>query len=204
MGMKKVKMLKRLLLVTILFALMLAPLNASAASQKTKAMKAYKSYMAKKGSSARFAVAYLDKDSVPELIYYVPSKPLYTVFTWKSGKMKTMFSADYSKDVSNLYDFTHYYKKKGVLLAVPYSGAAGISGKNYFAYSGGKYKCVLSRNNSFGKISYYKVSGTKTLKYTKISASQFNKSLKKLVGNTKASKLAYYKNTAANRTKRLK
>lgn len=199
--MKKVKRLKRLLLATMLFALMLAPLNVSAASQKTKALKAYKSYMAKKGSSAKFAVAYLDKDSVPELIYYVPSKPQYKVFTWKNGKMKTVFSADYSKDVSNSYDLTHYYKKKGVLRAVPYSGAAGISGKGYFVYSGGKYKCRLSRINAFGEISCYKVSG---MKFTKISASQFNSSLKKLTGNSKVSKLKYYKNTAANRTKRLK
>ncbi|MDO4322569.1 MAG: hypothetical protein Q4C61_08565 [Lachnospiraceae bacterium] len=195
------KKMKRLLLVAMLFALMLVPQNASAASQKTKAMKAYKSYMAQKGSSARFAVAYLDKDSVPELIYYVPSKPLYKVFTWKSGKMKTVFSADYSKDISNLYDFKYYYKKKGVLLATPYTGAAGISGKTYFAYSGGKYKRVLDRQNAFGKVSCYKISGTK---FTKISSAQFNSSLKKLVGNTKAAKLTYYKNTAANRTKRLK
>ena len=197
------------ILLTTLLLLFAFAMPASAASTKSKALKAYKKLLAQKEitfvrsidgtttklsfptSKMKFALVYLDNNTVPELVIdNLDNIPIMwygeigfsdfgnAVFTYKGGKLKQL-------DVYNSnWRLTKVYKKKGVF------------------YS----------NNTHHKkeATYYYIKGTKTIyigsfengKYYKKSA--FQKLLKKYVGSTKATKIKYYKNTAANRKKYLK
>lgn len=190
-----------LLLCLVMLAQVAAPMPAQAAvSKKTKALGAYKKFLAKnEKKDSRFSIIYLDKDSVPELVYSEPDNLLYEVYTWKNNKIKKIFKA--SKSVSNRYKITGYYKKKGVYTAKGYSGAVGMEAKYYFTYKNGKYVPTWDIYTSFGEKEYHKRSGNRI---TEITSSQLNKALKKKTGKTKVTKISYRKNNIKNRNKYLK
>lgn len=189
-------------LALMLVVLALLPANVQAAGKKAKAVKAYQNYMEKQSGSSKFALVYLDKDSVPELIYAVPNQFIYKIYTWKSGKMKLVYSCNYSnKDTSNGHNISYYYRKKGVFVSKAYTGAVGCSGRLYFQYNGKKYKNTLCKSTYPGGSNYQKVTGSK---FSAITSAQFKKQLKSAVGSKKMTKIKYYKNTEANRVKYLK
>lgn len=196
-----------LFLCMALLAQTLLPANCvQAASKKSKALKTYKSYMQKQSKDSIFAVLYLDKDAVPELIYYLPSKEIYKIYTWKNNRMKQVYSFDlFNNEMPEGHKITHYYKKKGAFISIPHSGVAGCSGKIYYMYKNNKYVPVLDRTKSPEGVKYWKEKMGKYSKYitTEITKNQFEKALKKQVGTKKATKIKYYSNTAKNRNKQI-
>lgn len=218
---------KKLLTILALTVLLLVPATtANAASKKSQALKAYKAFLSQSttpwgGSSGKsvvlskcqFALAYIDKDSVPELIlgcgFNSHADGFYTLYTYKNGQVTY---------VANLMDGFEYYKKKNLYCAI-HSGTGGYE-TYYFKLSGGKatYKLYSQDEpasnydfNRDGKITvnYKKVTAPKSPYYnasTKtITKSAFQKQLKKLVGSAKKVTVKkYYSNTAANRRKYLK
>lgn len=193
-----------LLLLVMLFTLSIT-VTASAASYKTKAIKAYKTFLAKSKirvnngygneslstSKLKFALVYLDNDTIPELIAYdLHGGTWYRhfIFAYKKGKVKQI------SQMNSNYFAVKYYKKKGVLCCQQ------CDGKNEYYYvrvKGTKRTDILYKRGS----KYYKCVGYNRKSVTK---SKFNSLLKKYVGSTKTTKIRYYKNTAANRKKYLK
>lgn len=196
--MKKKKRMAGLLL----FAVLLIALTASvqAASQKSKAIKAYDRFLSGRyidweskkveTKDCSFALVYVDKDNVPELLVWGGGRNVYhavgygRLYGYKNGKVKML---------GKLRDGFQYYKKKGVYVAI---GHLRGEIKSYQKISGSSSKQVVGKFTNT-KTSYY-ANGKS------ISKSTFNKKLKKLVGNKKPSYAKSYKNTAANRKKYLK
>ena len=178
------------ILLTTLLLLFAFAMPASAASTKTKALKAYRKFLEKEKDNLfyqYFGIAYINNDSVPELVAYgLGGKP--TICYYKNGKVKKLWSA------ANCY-YSHYYKKKGVVKQTAYRPEEW----DYYGY----VKVNLAKNKS-SILSGYSDGKYENSKNKTISKKQFNNILKKAVGKTKASKIKYYKNTAANRKKYLK
>lgn len=215
MSVREKKYWKRAVLCMLVFVMMLCPLEVQAASQKAKAMKAYKSMLSKKTmrwgddtyykavptNTCKFAIAYIDNNSVPELIvtsgYVTRVAGTVVIYTYRNGKVQVVKSntGRYYADSSKF----SYYKKKGIFIST--YGTGGVT-DSYYKMSKSKASKKLMADDSlmYGK-SYYTCSGEES---KKISKSGFNKSLKKLVGSTKKTKAKFYKNTAANRKKYLK
>lgn len=198
-----------------------------AASQKSKALKAYKEFLSKDTATwhsyspkkinlkkCKFALAYIDKDSVPELILDSAGNAnshadgYYELYTYKNGKVKF---------VTNLSDGFSCYKKKGIFCGV-HEGTGGYC-QYYFQLSKGRAVYKFSRMsekkanmdlNRDGRIGVYyeKVTKARTPMYesstVSVSKAAFNRELKKIVGNAKNKTVKYYPNTAKNRAKRLK
>lgn len=206
MGKKWKKSLKLLSAsVLLMMVLVFMPSTVTkAASVKSQAMAAYKSYLSQAvgeygGKYDKFAVAYITKDSVPELVF---NTPIYTyIYTYKNGAMKLLYK-------ESSYNVFKYYKKKGVITR--FYAHRGFQTKDYYRLSNGEFKEFLNKETySSGGSTYYKYvkkSGTYGSWYDtkKISKSTFNTRLKKYVGSRKASSFKYYKNTAKNRNKYLK
>jgi hypothetical protein len=191
------------------------PLNAQAASQKTKALAAYTKLLQKtsitikgdtyKLSDASFAVVYIDNNSVPELFLKLKRKmgndylSRIALYTYKNGKAKLAYTESIGLlgDYGNSYS---YYKKTGVFR---------------FSFSHGDYR----------DDSYYKLSGTsvteklrKELEYLgnktnttyadgkgkTISKSSYTSQLKKLTKSKKRTSIVLNANTAVNRASYLK
>ena len=97
--MEKIKISKqRILVVTLtlcmLFTLFAPAANVNAASKRTKALTAYQKKLKKLDSKiCKFALVYLDKDSIPELV--ITSKEsihaVYgEIYTYNNGKLKNL------------------------------------------------------------------------------------------------------------------
>ena len=208
-----------LFMIMLLFAcsLMVIPSRKTyAASAKSKAIKAYKkklskstvavfpkglkvydefweppiSYKSTKSSQVTFALAYITKDNVPELIIKDP-KYGYALFTYKKGKVKRLQYCDN-------YDFPGgYYKKKGIYLG--YASTEGSVGYDmYYKVTSSKVKRVMNVTFSDEESPRYEVNSKE------VSASQFKKARKSYVGKTKLTKIKMRKNTKANRKKYMK
>ncbi|MCD7744179.1 MAG: hypothetical protein LUI13_02620 [Lachnospiraceae bacterium] len=199
--------------------LLFLPVRAEAASSKTKALKAYKKFLAQstmtwgEGSSTtvtlskcRFAVVYLDKNSVPELILYAGSNSVdgsdgsYLIYTYKNGRVTF---------VARAWESFSYYKKKGVYLT--------SHRWNGYYYTFSSATAVRRFSVTDETVSYYDINGDGeySLVYkrfadatdstgTVISKSAFNSQLKSLIGSKKLTTPKFRKNTAANRKKYLK
>lgn len=205
------------ILLTTLLLLFAFAMPASAASTKSKALKAYKKLLAQKEitfvksidgtttkesfptSKMKFALVYLDNNTVPELVIdNLDNIPIMyygeigfscfgnAVFTYKGGKLKQL-------DVyTSNWRLTKVYKKKGVF----YSNNTHHKKEAIYYYIKGTKTIDIGY---FSPVMYYKNGAFKPIK-----KSAFQKLLKKYVGSTKATKIKYYKNTAANRKKYLK
>lgn len=215
-----------LMCLLLLAAVLIPGRSVQAASGKKKALKAYSQFLSQStvrwGQSTRpvtlskcsFALAYIDKDSVPELILSSNGETshadgYYQLYTYKKGKVVRM---------DNLMDGAAYYKKKGVYCS-SHSGTGGFE-EYYFKISKGKavYKLYAMDEkpigfdvNKDGRIgwNYERVTKARSPFYQsstkKISKKEFQKQLKKLVGKTKKTIVKkYYKNTAVNRKTRLR
>lgn len=199
--------------------------HVDAASQKSKAIKAYKQFLSKSSitwtegytnvaaSDCKFALVYIDKDSVPELVLKTDAvshaEGYYQLYTYKNGKVKRL---------AYLKDGFSYFKKKGVFRTTygPMMGEQSFEyykmSKNSYSYVGGWIKsCWVNgewREDGTYEYNYYKalnkVKDCNNARTKEISKKQFQKELKKLVKSTKESKPKFYSNTAKNRKKHLK
>lgn len=208
------KHFKKTLLFMLVLIMALIPLKAEAASQKTKALKAYNKMLAKKTirwgtdssypsiptKNCKFAVAYIDNDSIPELIVYnakdVPHMVGYgMVYTYKNGKVKAVENV-------NIDAKFYYYSKKGVFVTSYCQGGVTYT---YFKLSKGKAAEKLQQGKPVyppnAPYYYYKISKDKRSQITKKS---FTKALNNMVGKKKKTTAKFYKNTSGNRKKYLK
>jgi len=195
--------LKRVIAAALLMMLCLSFSLSAQASQKSKALKAYKSFLAKQKAEFSFSLIYLDKNSVPELILQEHRFNVGYVYTYKNGKVTPANGTGKSPFA--------YYKKKGILIS-GWRFGGGSSVESATAYSrlkDGKVSLALA---DVTKSSYKNGSLVNTQEYRKytddsgkyILISNLKSELKKIVGTRKKTKIKYYKNTAANRKKRLR
>ena len=191
-----------ILLAVVLAAGVPSPTDVQAASQKSKATSAYRSFMSKSKipwgtysrlkvstSKCSFTLAYINNDNIPELVvttHEVAHAVGYgAIFTYKNGKVQGV--ANFNQDDSKF----KYYKKKGVY---PNSGSDCVLATFY----NNGVRTDMKKGTTYYKANKYGVR-------TKTSKSTFNKTLKKLVGNNKkVAKVSLKKNTAANRKKYIK
>ncbi|MDO4647768.1 MAG: hypothetical protein Q4B26_03885 [Eubacteriales bacterium] len=222
------KQLKRTLFLTLLL-LMLIPQTALAASARSKALSAYRNFLSQSTfnwpdsrtivdmQKCEFALVYVDKNSVPELLIYsganynTHADGFYLLYTYKKGNVVFL---------GNMMDGFSYYRKKGVYCAF-HGGTSGMD-RYYFKLSKGKVSAILytyddstykgydlNGDGVVAGISYYKVISAKDPMYLsvtgkRISKRSFSRILKKQVGSTKRSTVKKYPNTAANRAKYLR
>ena len=214
---------KSIVMCLLLLVLLAFPVSAQAASQKKKALKAYEKFLTKETvgfldgggellnvpmAACRFALAYVDNNSVPELVVYSPEIEkldwggglkyggdyygCYIVYTYKNGKVKRTAR-------TQLVKFAGYYKKEGVL-AERYTIKGGLK-ENHYILKKGKLKEAFSRSKgAHSKNRIYR----NDMKQTVISKAAYEKGLKSLTGGRKLTKVKFRANTAANRKKYLK
>ncbi|MCD8348922.1 MAG: hypothetical protein LUD16_13475 [Lachnospiraceae bacterium] len=213
--MKTQTMKKSLVMFLLLFSIFLLPhLSVEAASSKSAALKAYKKFLAQETipwgddsyytavptKNCSFAIAYIDNNSVPELIIRNSTDITHlagwgVIYTWRNGEMTLVGNIDYDGSF-------YYYKKKGIYVT---SYTMGGTAYKYFKLSKGTatYKLsminriVVTPSSNSTVTSYYNGSGKE------ISSSAFNSKLAKLTGSTNRTELTLYKNTARNRKKYL-
>ena len=116
--MEKIKISKQRILVAtltlcMLFTLFAPAANVNAASKRTKALTAYQKKLKKLDSKIyKFALVYLDKDSIPELLI-TPDFSVHAVagevYTYTGGKLKQL------KYAGSDYGRLIYSKKKSVV-----------------------------------------------------------------------------------------
>lgn len=205
------RILGLLLMITLVIAIIPA-IPGEAASKKSKAIAAYKkilsqstvavvpkkvrsrrrirTYAPAKAKNVRYSVAYIDNDSIPELILVDSSKGFFGIWTFKNGKMMNLDFFLYDNPVG-------FYKKKGVFKT------SHKSGNDFYIITNGKSKEILFISKDKGKsskqyYSYIPKEGSK-----KISKSKFNKKLRGYVSSTKLTRFKMHKNTKSNRKKYL-
>jgi hypothetical protein len=169
-------------------------MRTEAASKRKNALAAYAQFLEKKSASDEFALAYINGDKVPELIYGNNA-----IYTYKNGSVSTMatYTMSYIKG---------YYKKTGIVdVSYAHGNIYGSSVKwDYYYKVSGKgntiklTKCLYEETGKKSTTTYLN-SG-----YSNISKTKFKQQLKKLTKSRKLIKVKYYKNTAANRKKLLK
>lgn len=211
-------MKKKYTLFTCLFIFMLVlslPLTASAASNKKKAVKAYKKFLSKStitltrpsktkvnSKKIKFATAYLDGDNIPELIIdrtatlaKMPwgspqfSPNAYAVFTYKKGKVKQIGYAN-----SN-YQVTQYYKNKGIFkqTGTTYIDEGKVQAETFYKINGNKSTNFATREGA----SYF-------LNGTSVDKNTFDAGINSYTGGASPTALKFYKNTKSNRNKKIK
>ena len=216
------KKLKSLLLILLCVVLIIPALsmNVSAATQKQKAMAAYKKWLSQnyvrvipkgtvifddwsytkskysstKASQVKFTVAYINNDSVPELVVYTKQGhiQLFSVLTYKNGKIQRVYT---SKGDSV---FKGYFKKTGCFFVRSFT-----DGTPYYD----RY-CKMSGVKSSEQVRKFAYGYSNEADYFKgqqeISKSTYNSIVKKLRGGETITRVTFYKNTKANRDNKLK
>ena len=205
------RILGLLLMITLVIAIIPA-IPGEAASKKSKAIAAYnktlsqrtvavipekvrsrrriRRYTPAKAQNVKFSVAYIDNDSIPELILDDPSKEYFGTWTFKNGKMKNLGIFFFDNPAG-------YYKKKGVFKV------SHKYGNDFYKITNGKSVLILSISKDKGKSSKQYYSYNSKGRSKKISKSQFNKKLRGYVGSTKLTRIIMHKNTKSNRKKYL-
>ena len=176
--MKKIKTSKqRILVVTLtlcmLFTLFAPAANVNAASKRTKALTAYQKKLKKLDSSAyKFALVYLDKDSVPELLI-TPYDGAHAfageVYMYAGGKLKQLKYAgsDYGRFI--------YSRKKSVVSNSAWINRYGAVATFYRFNKKGK-GTKLKKFEEVNSPKYlYKINGKK------VSKKKYNSEYKKMV-----------------------
>ena len=197
--MKKKTSVTLLLFGVVMMVLFCMP--ASAETKKSKALKAYKSFLAKQQTTPgtlieKWGIVFLNDDNIPDLVTFGPfGKPC--VYTYKKKKVTLV-----NVSAGNLY-YSHYYRKKSVILGDAALGNA-TSDWDYKAY----YKIDFKKSDlipiGIKENGKYYVEDPATYQKKQITKKRLNVLLKKQVEKTKATKIKYYKNTAKNRNKYLK
>lgn len=221
--------IKRILGHLLILAMVIAMVPAmpgEAASKKSKAISAYKKMLSKntvtvipkkirfgrflrtrepaKSKNVMFAIAYIDNDSVPELILLDSATEFCGIWTFRNGKVENVDIIQAAYDIPKGYGtkVTGYYKRKGIFQEV--SVFPGGYNKSFSKISNGTAEEVLFAVKDRGDTAeqyYYNGSDGAS---KKISKGKFNKKLKSYIGSTKLTKTVMRKNTESNRKKYLK
>ena len=208
-----------------------------AASKRTKALKAYKrllskkklkfnyGYKAVKTKYVRFSTAYINDDSIPELVIhslrktgYIRRNPKYDdgpmvysypkdglVYTFRGGKLKKVGEINISDETK-----VRYYKRKGVLMAVRNERDPESSDYNRRRY----FYLTVSNGGRLGttylwKALYYNLDiweyGEYSDPYNDIALSkeEFQDELYPFTNNAGRSKFKWHGNSKKNRKKYL-
>lgn len=183
---KKAMFFLSLLCITAFIGILIPEIHTEAASQKVKALQAYAAFLeTKQTGNDEFAIAYINADAVPELIYNGTF-----VYTYTNKKVQEVHYTSSNR-------LGGYYKKKGIITEI--IAHPMYSGTYYNKWTNGKFTAKLSVTTGVvGKETTYRNAKGKV-----VSKAQFQRQLKKLVGTKKVTKFKYYKNTAANRKKYL-
>lgn len=145
-----------------------------------------------------FALAYIDNNSIPELIVRAGNKTGFgqefdtIIYTWRKGQVQRLTVDPFGE----AYQTKEYYKKTGVFIQ------PGVYGETmYIKLMQGKTKRKMfsykDRLEGNGKTKYYGLHGKK------VNRNVFNSQLRKLLKNKKKSKFVFHKNTVKNRKKYL-
>lgn len=150
----------------------------------------YGYYKAKyKGSPAKrlmFAIAYIDKDNIPELIVRDQDWG-GTLYKYSGGKLRRVLQYDYYEGISA------YYERKSVIVE-----RHSTEGTPYYEY----YGVLKSRKSMvFGSAEHFHTRPIYYLKGRKkaVSKKMFDRAIKSRVGGARRMEMKWYENTAANR-----
>ena len=176
--MKKMKTFKQqffagTLILLMLFTLFAPAANVNAASKRTKALKAYQKKLTRLDSRYnKFALIYLDKDSIPELLI-TPDFSVHAVtgevYTYTGGKLKQLKYAvsDYGRLI--------YSKKKSVVSNSAWINGYGAVSTFYRFNKKGKRTKLKTFEEAYLPKTLYKINGKK------VSKKKFNSEYKKIV-----------------------
>ena len=176
--MKKIKTFKQqffagILILLMLFTLFAPAANVNAASKRTKALTAYQKKLTSLDSRYnKFALIYLDKDSIPELLI-TPDFSVHAVagevYTYTGSKLKQL------KYAGSDYGRLIYSKKKSVVSNSAWiNGYGAVSTFYRFNKKGKGTKLKTFEEASLPK-TLYKINGKK------VSKKKFNSEYKKMV-----------------------
>ena len=212
------KKLKRAVLIALVFAMMIPSISGLAVTQRQKALSAYDkwlsgskvlvlprgsqgydlknyeevTYAGTKASEVKFALIYLDNDSIPELAVY-DKNYCYSVLTYRNGKVVRLFGK-----FENFAYPTKYYKKKCAFIAV----SPMISKMNKFIVrdnAAGKY-FMKFQDDIKSTTEYYRGSSN----HKQISSARLRSFMKNYTNGATLTRITYYQNTKTNRNKYLK
>ena len=176
--MKKMKTFKQqffagTLILLMLFTLFAPTANVNAASKRTKALTAYQKKLTRLDSRYnKFALIYLDKDPIPELLI-TPDFSVHAVagevYTYTGGKLKQL------KYAGSDYGRLIYSKKKSVVSNSAWiNGYGAVSTFYRFNKKGKGTKLKTFEEASLPK-TLYKINGKK------VSKQKFNSEYKKMI-----------------------
>ena len=149
-------------------------------------------YTGTKASEVKFALIYLDNDSIPELAVY-DKDYCYSVLTYKNGKVVRLFGT-----FDNFAYPTKYYKKKCAYIAV----SPMIKKMNKFIVrdnAAGKY-FMKFQDDAKGTLEFFPNSN----KDKSIPVSRIRSFMKNYTSGTTPTRISYHWNTKANRKNFLK
>ena len=161
------------LILLLLFTLFAPAANVNAASKRTKALTAYQKKLTRLDSRYnKFALIYLNKDSIPELLI-TPDFSVHAVagevYTYTGGKLKQL------KYAGSDYGRLIYSKKKSVVSNSAWiNGYGAVSTFYRFNKKGKGTKLKTFEEASLPK-TLYKINGKK------VSKKKFNSEYKKMV-----------------------
>ena len=205
----------------LMCVLVMAPSqNVQAASNKTKALKAYRSMMAKKElkiddwttyqtKNCRFAIAYIDNNSIPELIVYNNKDVSHiqgfgALYTYRKGKVQLVSTLT----LDTRSRLGYYYKTGWFMDNTTYQGY-GTDTIQKLAAGKLKTDTVYYRSVEYNG-SKYVITGYSMMangSYQSYDATTFNRSLMENTrdkNNKKFRTFKFYKNTKKNRLKYLR
>ena len=157
----------------MLFTLFAPAANVNAASKRTKALTAYQKKLKKLDSKIyKFALVYLDKDSIPELV--ITSKEsahaIYgEIYTYNNGKLKNLKYAG-----SDFGQFIYSPKKSAAYNSSWINGYGAVS--TFYRFNKkGKGTKLKKFEEAYLPKTLYKINGKK------VSKKKFNSEYKKMV-----------------------
>ena len=175
--MEKIKTSKQRILVAILTLCMLFTLfapaaNVNAASKRTKALTAYQKKLTRLDSRYnKFALIYLDKDSIPELLI-TPKETVHIatsdVYVYTGGKLKKLKYA--GSDFGRLV----YSRKKSVVCNSGWINGYGAVATFYLFKKNGKKTKLKKFEEITNPTALFKINGKK------VSKQKYNAEMKKI------------------------
>lgn len=161
------------LILLMLFTLFAPASNVNAASKRTKALKAYQKKLTRLDSRYnKFALIYLDKDSIPELLI-TPDFSVHAVagevYTYTGGQLKQL------KYAGSDYGRLIYSKKKSVVSNSAWINGYGAVSTFYRFNKKGKRTKLKTFEEAYLPKTLYKINGKK------VSKKKFNSEYKKIV-----------------------
>ena len=210
------------LLIVLSIALLLPAVSAHAVTPKQQALSAYSRWLSGAkiqvmptgfkdyngvvhapvpASQTEFAIAYINNDSIPELIVRTADKHFFSVLTYKNGKIVRTF---YENDMYNTVK--GYYSKTGMFVDTR-TGGFHINKEFYYVMgsAGVTRRLEPITFKESGKKSYYYYSKNNSIRPGSLkNHTEFRNKLLAFTKGKALTPVKYYKNTAANRKNVLK